>query len=249
MRRADRLFQIVQSLRGGRLVRARDLAEKLGVSERSIYRDMRDLLLSGVPVDGEPGVGYVLRRGFDLPPLMFTAAELTALRLGAEMVAASGPPNLAEAAGEALVKIEAVLPPALKQRGQARALFVPPFAGVDPASRARLDLLHRAIDDREIVATAYTKLDGETSRRRLWPLGLFFWGKVWTLGAWCALRDDFRNFRVDRLDDLSGTGERFPDMPGRRLADFLRAVRAEADCPAPYADSTGRGRPCSSTAT
>src|SRR5688500_13980819 len=110
MRRADRLFQIVQYLRGGRLVTARRLAERLEVSERTIYRDVADLVGSGVPIDGEAGVGYILRSGFDLPPLMFTRAELAALTLGARFVRAWGGAEHAAAAEEALIKIEAVLP-------------------------------------------------------------------------------------------------------------------------------------------
>ncbi len=223
MRRADRLFQIVQHLRGGRLVTARSLAEKLEVSERTIYRDIADLVGSGVPIDGEAGVGYIMRSGFDLPPLMFTRDELMALTLGARFVKAWGGARLALAAEEALVKIEAVLPEKEKRVGAETNLFAIGYRLPDSVRRV-LDQLDAAIRDRRRLRVVYDALDGERSERDLRPLGLYHWGTVWTLAAWCELRSDFRNFRADRIAELADCGDRFRDEPGRTLRDFLRGM-------------------------
>ena len=219
MRRADRLFRLVQLLRGGRLMTARTLGERLEVSERTVYRDVRDLLLSGVPIEGEAGVGNVLRAGFDLPPLMFDAAEIEAVVLGTRMARAWGGTRLATAAEEALRKIEAVLPAALRARVDNTRLFAPGRRTAD-AQRADLDSLHAAIDAGVRVGFAYTDENGAQTERVVRPLGLFFWGGVWTLAAWCELREDFRAFRVDRMVGIA-TGERFPREAGRGLADYL----------------------------
>lgn len=226
MRRADRLFQIVQQLRGGRLVTARMLSEKLEVSERTIYRDVADLMASGVPIDGEAGVGYILRSGFDLPPLMFTRDELAALTLGARFVKAWGGARLALAAEEALVKIEAVLPDSEKRVVADTNLFAMGFSLPNEA-REVVDRLDVAIRERKRVHVVYEALDGESSERDLRPLGLYHWGKVWTLAAWCELRSDFRNFRADRITEIAECGDTFRDEPGRTLRDFLRQM-AEA---------------------
>lgn len=223
MRRADRLFQIVQHLRGGRLVTARMLSEKLEVSERTIYRDVADLMATGVPIDGEAGVGYILRSGFDLPPLMFTRDELAALTLGARFVKAWGGARLALAAEEALVKIEAVLPEKDKHTAGETNLFAFGFSLPDEA-REIVDRLELAIRERRRVHVVYDALDGEQSERDVRPLGLFHWGKVWTLTAWCELRSDFRVFRADRISELAECGDTFRDEPGRTLRDFLRQM-------------------------
>src|SRR5580698_8758114 len=139
MRRADRLFRIVQLLRAGRLQTARSLAQKLQVSERTIYRDVQDLQLSGVPILGEAGVGYTLRRDYDLPPLMFDSREITALVLGSRMVIAHGDTELASAANDALRKIEAVLTPALRDRIDAVRMFVPTRGPQNPEETAIRD--------------------------------------------------------------------------------------------------------------
>ena len=219
MRRADRLFRLVQLLRGGRLMTARTLAERLEVSERTVYRDVRDLLLSGVPIEGEAGVGYVLRAGFDLPPLMFDRAEIEAVVLGTRMARAWGGARLAAAAEEALRKIEAVLPPSLRERVDRTRLYAPGHL-VQPGLRADLDRLHAAIDAARRVEFGYTAEDGAASHRQVRPLGLFFWGGVWTLAAWCELRQDFRAFRIDRMQALA-LGEPFARETGRGLPDYL----------------------------
>jgi predicted DNA-binding transcriptional regulator YafY len=198
MRRADRLFRIVNLLRQGRVVTAARLAEKLQVCERTVYRDVRDLQLSGTPIEGEPGIGYTLRRDFDLPPLMFTAKELTALVLGARLVQAWGGAESVGAAQAAIQRIEAVIPPEMRDRLDAIQMYAPGFR-MKAAERERLDLLHAACVERRPVSIAYVKEDGEASKRVVRPLGLYFWSGVWTLVAWCEMRDDFRMFRLDRI--------------------------------------------------
>ena len=194
MRRADRLFRIVQMLRSGRLKTARALAERLQVSERTIYRDVRDLQLAGQPIEGEAGVGYTLRRDFDLPPLMFTPEELTALVLGARLVEAWGGAESVVAAKSALARIEAVLPAELAVRLDAIALYAPGFK-MTTAHRKLLDQLHAACLSRTVLEFSYTRLNEDASRaeqRTVRPLALAFWSGVWTLAAWDERRDDFR---------------------------------------------------------
>ena len=198
MRRADRLFQIVQHFRGGRLVTAQKLGQWLEVSERTIYRDIADLQSTGVPIDGEAGVGYIMREGFDLPPLMFTRDEIVALVAGARMVRAFGGATMARAADEALVKIGAVLPDSEKARIARTEIHTPMWVLTD-ADRAAIDLIERAVESRDVLRLDYRDESGRGSMRDVRPLGLWFWGKVWTLVAWCEMRDDFRAFRIDRI--------------------------------------------------
>ncbi len=226
MRRADRLFRIVQFLRGGRLQTARSLAEKLQVSHRTIYRDVRDLQLSGMPITGEAGVGYTLRRDLDIPPLMFDREEIAALVLGARMVEAWGGIELTEAANRALRKIEAVLPTNLRENIDDVLLYAPGYKA-PPEVRRKLDTLHAAAQQRRIVLLAYCREDGQPSVRRVHPLALYFWGGTWTLAAWCELRQDFRSFRVDRVEHADSLVENFVPTAGQTLADFLRRIRSE----------------------
>ena len=230
MRRADRLFRIVQHLRGGRLTTARRLADALEVSERTIYRDIADLQASGVPVEGEAGVGYVLRAGFDLPPLMFTRDEIVALVAGARLIRAWGGTAMARAAEEALVKIDAVLPEAERARAAAVGVHAFRMSDLTDETRALLDRIERACEDRTRLTLSYADEAGAETERPVRPLGLWFWGKVWTLVAWCELREDFRMFRVDRIREMTA-GERFREERGRRLSDFYdREVPPEARC-------------------
>ena len=229
MRRADRLFRIVQMLRSGRLKTAHALAERLQVSERTIYRDVRDLQLNGQPIEGEAGVGYTLRREFDLPPLMFTPEELTALVLGARLVQAWGGAESVIAAGSALARIEAVLPPELAARLDAIALYAPGYR-MSNAQRKLLDKLHAACLSRTVLGFRYTRLGEEASRaedRTVRPLALAFWSGVWTLAAWCETRDDFRTFRMDRIEAVVVTERSFTQKRGQRLEDMMKKVRAE----------------------
>ncbi len=220
MRRADRLFQIILYLRRRRVATARDLAQALEVSERTIYRDIQELSACGLPIEGAAGVGYRVRRGFDLPPLMFDREELQALRLGARMVRSWADAELSEAAGNALRKIEAVLPEGLDDPGE--ALFAP---SVRPYPVRLVGLLRRAVMEHRKARFAYQREDGEASVRTVWPLGLFYWGAVWTLVSWCELRNDFRSFRLDRIADAEVTEEPFVLEPGQTLEVFIERVR------------------------
>ncbi len=229
MRRADRLFRIVQMLRSGRLKTARALAERLQVSERTIYRDVRDLQLAGQPIEGEAGVGYTLRREFDLPPLMFTPEELTALVLGARLVKAWGGAENVAAANSALARIEAVLPPELATRLDAIALYAPGFM-MTTAQRKLLDALHKACLSRTVLAFRYTRLGEDESRgeqRTVRPLALTFWSGVWTLAAWCETRNDFRTFRIDRIAEFIAMERTFTPKRGERLEDLMKKLRAQ----------------------
>jgi predicted DNA-binding transcriptional regulator YafY len=226
MRRADRLFQITLFLRRRRVVTARDLAAALEVSERTIYRDVQELSACGLPIESAAGVGYRLGKGFDLPPLMFDREELQALRLGARMVRSWADPELSQAAANALRKIEAVLPADLPDPGE--TLFAP---SVRPYPVRLVGLLRHAAMERKKARFAYTKEDGEASNRTVWPLGLFYWGAVWTLVAWCEMRDDFRSFRLDRIGEAEVLPEGFTLEEGQRLEDFLARVRARREVP------------------
>jgi len=220
LRRADRLFQIVQYLRAGRLLTAKILAERLEVSERTIYRDIADLQGSGVPIDGEAGVGYLLRQGYDLPPLMFNRDEMAALVIGARIVSAWGGVKMALAAQEALVKIEAVLP----REAQGSLIQTPVYAldfQMGEKLRHRLDILDDAINRKTLLEISYFDAANDQTKRAIEPLGLYYWGKVWTLVAWCQMREGFRSFRIDRIGDLEVTDQIFPHTKGKTLTDYL----------------------------
>jgi predicted DNA-binding transcriptional regulator YafY len=226
MRRADRLFLIINALRGRRTaLRARQLAETLGVSLRTVYRDVADLQISGVPIEGEAGVGYILRKGSDIPPLMFNADELEALVVGSRFVRAFAGTCLAESAQTALLKIEAVLPPELRERSTRTRIFAPVWRDQHREDFAALiDRLHAAIVGNQVLRLDYRDEAGMVSAREIEPLCLSFWGGKWTLGAWCRLRSDFRNFRPDRIDASRPSGEIFVETPERSLSGYLRAV-------------------------
>lgn len=219
MRRADRLYQITLFLRSRPLTTARWLADALNVSERTIYRDVADLMCTGLDIEGEAGVGYRLRQRDELPPLTFSTAELDALRLGCRLVSGRGDAELARAAKLALSRIEL----ALKQSGHAMnatPLYVPPLdcqSGL-PA----LPPLRDATRQERVVQFDYVRADGTPSTRRIHPLGLFYWESCWTLVAWCELRNDYRHFRLDRMQEVTVLAEHFPRVSGRNLADYLR---------------------------
>lgn len=226
MRRADRLFQIVQLLRHRRLTTAAHLAERLEVSERTIYRDVADLVRSGVPIEGEAGVGYRMGKNFELPPLMFNVEEIQALVLGARMVESWADEELRAAVRSGLDKIEAVLPERERERMRATAMFPIPFV-VPPARRKFMTALRHAIDERRIVQLRYGDAEGEASERRVRPLGLYFWGRTWTLGGWCELRQAFRTFRLDRIQDAQTTDDRFEHEPPVTLDAYVQSMQEE----------------------
>ena len=223
MRRADRLFQIIQLLSYEKVVTARTIAEELEVSERTIYRDIQDLSLSGMPIEGEAGVGYRLMKGFHLPPLTFNEEELAALLLGASMVQARTDRDMARAAQRAIRKIESTLPEHLKPELARQDIMVPDFMLGDDFAQ-HLSQLRSAIKLQHKVTIDYSREDGQGSCRTICPLGIFYWGKVWTLVAWCELRDAFRHFRLDRIQRLNVQALTFQSMPGQTLQDFLDSV-------------------------
>jgi predicted DNA-binding transcriptional regulator YafY len=223
MRRADRLFQIAQYLRGRRLTTAKQLADWLSVSERTIYRDIRDLSISGVPVEGEAGVGYRIKAGFDLQPLMFSPDEIDAMVVGVRMVQAWGGPQLAASGAAALAKITLALPKDKREFVEAAALFAPSFH-IPPLHGERLEYIRQAIRQRNKLQLEYGDVEERVSQRIIWPLALYFFGGAWLIAAWCELRSDFRSFRLDRVRSLAAT-DTYPSEEGRRLADFVRAVQ------------------------
>ncbi|WP_292239154.1 YafY family protein, partial [Mesorhizobium sp.] len=174
------------------------------------------------------GVGYMMREGFDLPPLMFTRDEIVALVAGARMVRAFGGAAMARAADEALVKIGAVLPDTEKDR-IARTEIHTPMWVVSDAAREAIDLIERAIEKRQVLTIDYSDEAGRGTARDIRPLGLWFWGKVWTLVAWCEMRDDFRAFRIDRIASVVIAGRIYKPERGKQLADFYRAVERSED--------------------
>lgn len=230
MRRADRLFQIIQLLRRRHVVTAAFLARELEVSERTVYRDIRDLVGTGVPIDGEAGVGYTLRRGFDLPPLMFTEPELEAMVLGARVVSSWGDQALGRAARDALARVEAALPDRLREKLTNTPLFAPGFH-VPAETIASLTPLRVALEERRIVWMRYEDAGGVTSERTLRPVGLFFWGYRWSLSAWCELRQALRSFRLDRIRQIDVREERFTPLPGQTLEDLFKVYEAEKGQP------------------
>ena len=222
MRRADRLFQIVQHLRGRRVTTAAQLAGWLEVSERTIYRDIRDLSICGVPVEAEAGVGYRLSSGFDLPPIMFTVDEVETLVAGARMMEAWGGPAFGSRARSAISKIALALPKGRREEIERTRLFAADFL-VPQGAAAGLETVRQAIFQRRKLHIQYSDGEQRASSRTLHPLGLYFWGTTWSIAAWCESRNDFRNFRLDRIRSLEIVGK-FEDTPGRRLEDFLKKI-------------------------
>ncbi len=225
MRRADRLFQLVQLVRGRRLTTAEWLAQRLEVSLRTVYRDVADLQAQGVPIEGEAGVGYRMRAGFDLPPLMFSTGEAKALVACTRLAQPRLDTALARDADSALSKILAVLPAAARAAAEGMAVYAIDVGGTDLATRQRLQVLREAFEARRLIELDYDSLESVRSQRRVRPLGVFFWDAVWTLAAWCELRRDFRSFRVDRIVGVNVLDERFRDEAGKTLADLFRRVR------------------------
>lgn len=223
MRRADRLFDIIEFLRRKkRVVTASELAGELEVSVRTIYRDIADLQASRVPIEGEAGLGYLLRSGYELPPLMFTEDEIEALVFGARMVRAWGDAAFTQAADAAVAKIAAVLPERLARIAETSPLTVATrrSKGKD-AFATHLTPIRRAIRERRKLAIEYESLSEERTTRTVRPLGLAFFGPFWMLAGWCEMRRDFRTFRLERIGALDVSGETFRDEPGKTMEDFL----------------------------
>ena len=223
MRRTDRLFDIIQILRDGKLHRAQDIADRLEVSVRTIYRDMDTLVASGVPVEGERGVSYMVRDQITLPPLNLTPEELEALNLGMAIVAEAADPDLKAAALSLADKVDAVLPAQTIAEADTWKFAVYPFAD---AARgfAHMSTLRAAIKARQKLHLQYRRIDGTLSERKVRPLQMEYWGRVWTLTAWCEKRNDFRVFRVDLIVETTALPELFVDEPGKRLSDYTPGI-------------------------
>jgi len=230
LRPADRLFQIVLELGRGRVLTAKFLADMLEVSERTIYRDIADLMASGVPVDGEAGVGYRLHRGYQVPPMMFDQDELQALLFGAGVAKRWGDSDMAAAADRILNKVDAVLPERLRGELNSNALVVPTVAGnQSEQTTAQLGSVRDAINGRKRFSMSYLDANGGATERVVWPLTLLYWGFSWTLGAWCELRNDFRSFRIDRIGEAEALLGQFPDESGKRLADYFAQIDSKSN--------------------
>ncbi len=228
MRRADRLLQIIQILRReSRPVSGRAIAEELEVSLRTLYRDMVALEATGVPIRGEAGVGYVLEPGYDMPPLIFTGDELEAVMLGLRIVEKRGDQMLSRAARDTVAKIAAVLPPALRQEFVDVPLFAP---GFEPYPPERIDVaeLRAALRSGRRVEILYQVPERAPERRRIWPIVLAFFQHARVLAAWCELRQDFRNFRTDRILEMAVLDDRIPRPRQRLLAEWRAQGEAEA---------------------
>lgn len=224
MHRTDRLFDLIQILRDGRLHRAQDLADRLGVSVRTIYRDMDTLITSGVPIEGERGLGYMATAAITLPPLNLTLTELEALHLGMAIVGEAADAELQKAAHSLSAKIDAVLPEDRTTPPAGWGFAIYPFAD---AARgfAHMPALRAAVRARQKLRIGYRDQSGTLTDRVIRPLQMEYWGRLWTVTVWCELRADFRVFRVDRIETLKVLPQLFVDEAGKTLADYLATVR------------------------
>lgn len=232
MPRTDRLFELIQILRDGRLHRAQDLADRLEVSVRTIYRDMDTLVASGVPIAGERGLGYMATAAITLPPLNLTMTELEALHLGMAIVGEAADEELSRSAASLSAKIDAVLPEDRRTPPTAWGFAVYPFADAARGFR-HMPAIRAAVRARQKLRITYVKDDGTQSDRVIRPLQLDYWGRVWTVTAWCEMREGFRVFRIDRIDTLRVLPQLFVDEPGRTLADYLGSERHDPRPPRP----------------
>lgn len=229
MSRSERLFNLLQTLRRHRApVSGKALAAELGVSMRTLYRDIATLQAQGADIEGEPGLGYVLRPGFILPPLMFSEDEIEALVLGSRWVAARGDDSLGLAARDVLAKIAAVLPARLRDSLDAANLFAIPIRA---AAEASVDLaaIRKAIRLERKLSIRYRDGSGADTRRLIWPFAVGFFDRVHVVVAWCELRKAYRHFRTDRIADLTVTDTRY----GRRRAAMLKEWREIENIPVP----------------
>jgi predicted DNA-binding transcriptional regulator YafY len=220
VRRTDRLFEIIQIISDGRLHLARDIAKKLEVSVRTVYRDIDSLVASGIPVEGERGVGYLLREPIHLPPLTLTAEELEALHFGMTVAAQAMEPALQEAAASLLAKIDRAIPASRRTSPETWGFAVYPQEEARQ-SHPHLPALRSAVRGKRKLRLLYRKAQNAAEGRTVRPLQVEFWGWAWTLTAWCELRQDFRVFRADRIETVEILPETFQDEPGRSLADYL----------------------------
>lgn len=230
MTRAERLLHLMQLLRNRRTpTTAADLADALQMSVRSVYRDIRSLQAQGADITGEAGIGYVLRPGFTLPPLMFSAQELEALALGSRWVQERADSQLSDAARQALAKIAAVLPQDKRTDLEQSALLIGPGQLADCAD-STLVALRKAISREHTLQLHYRDGQGQPTERLVWPVALGFFDQVRVLVAFCELRGQFRHFRADRIEQLQELEVRYP----RRRALLLREWRQQMQIQPPH---------------
>jgi predicted DNA-binding transcriptional regulator YafY len=223
MSRAQRLLDLIQALRGYRRpVSGATLAEALGISLRTLYRDIETLKAQGAHIDGEPGIGYVLRPGFMLPPLMFSEEEIEAIVLGSRWVADRADAELGAAARNALAKIAAVLPQDLRDSLDTSSLLIGPGKAI-AAGDAELPLIRQAIRTERKLRIFYVDGDARSSKRTIWPFALAFFDRIRVVVAWCETREDFRHFRTDRISKVQLLDKRYPRRRQMMLKDW-RAV-------------------------
>ncbi|MBI1359910.1 MAG: HTH domain-containing protein [Alphaproteobacteria bacterium] len=240
MRKADRLFEIIQILRRSKKpVTADAIAEELETSKRSVYRDIAALMAQRVPVRGEAGLGYVLERGLDMPPLMLTTDEIEAAVLGAQWVMNRGDPQLAKAARDLMAKIEASVPERLRPYIEEPAGRVPQTRRVEPDS-IDLGRVRAAIHGGRKIALDYRDKDSRASQRVIWPILLGYFETTRLIGAWCETRQDFRSFRADRIVSATFLDERYPERPAVMRARWRAKMEAER---AKWAKVDGTMRP------
>jgi len=212
MARSERLLDLLQRLRTYRYaITAEALAAELGVSVRTVYRDIETLQAQGAPIEGESGVGYVLKPGFVLPPLMFSAEEIEALVLGVSWVADRADTALASAAKNLVAKIKAVLPGPLRQDLEATTLIVGPAKSRPPVEDRLAAALRRSIREQKKMHIAYRDDRGQATERTIWPFGLGYFESVLVVLAWCELRGDLRHFRADRVVEWQPLSDRYPE--------------------------------------
>lgn len=221
MSRSQRLLDLLQILRRHRYpVAGHALAGELGISLRTLYRDIATLQQQGANIEGGAGLGYVLRPGFELPPLMFSLGEIEALVLGMRWVARRGDRQLMAAARDVLAKVGAVLPPALREELETSTLLIGP-APASEVPDALLEQVREVIRREHRVQLGYRDVEGQASQRVVWPFALGYFEQTRVLAAWCELRQAMRHFRLDRVDDLLDLGQRYP----RRRQVLLREWR------------------------
>ncbi|ABQ27676.1 helix-turn-helix transcriptional regulator [Geotalea uraniireducens] len=224
MNKSERLFQLVTLLRSRRTaITAEAIAEAMQVSMRTVYRDVQALVLSGVPIEGEPGVGYLIRPGQHLPPLMFTPDELQALIVGSRMVQAFTDKDLARGARSAELKIRSILTEPLQRHAEQQPYRIPILES-DDGLREVHGKLRRACEQRQKVRAVYLDEKQEKTERIIWPLGIVGWTGKWTLLAWCELRRDYRNFRFDRFEALELLEEYFALVDDISITHYLQSV-------------------------
>ncbi|RYG92859.1 YafY family transcriptional regulator [Loktanella sp. IMCC34160] len=218
MARNDRLFDLIQILRDGQLHRAQDLGARLGVSTRTIWRDMATLIDSGLPIEGERGVGYVMKSPVSLPPLALNRDEFEALRLGLALASSLSDRDAARGAASLRAKINAVSPAGLQDPGVESLVFASPEA--ERAAR-HLAPIRRALRDHLVIEIDYTSIWGDPRSHILRPLHLSYWGRVWTLLGWCEKDGNFRLLRVDLIRSAEVTQRGFLPEAGKTAEDYL----------------------------